>query len=541
MRRLNILLIGIALALSYALAGVNKTLIKAQEMLINARTLDEYKKAKMKFESAYTYPGYVAAEHDEAIERGIKECEAKIATLSAKITVNGSSTPAVEFAAPGGSLTLDVRSTKGGRLKTKSSADWLSVKTVGADSITISCEPNEGEQARSATVTVSSGGARVKVTVTQEAVVLAISDITLTNTDSNGTEIGQLLMAETALYLQPQFKISGLITPADMKVCTRLYGPDRQLIASGTSPEGYTDGKVVPLRPGDNVVKFKGRGNDIPGYWPKGNYTLEVWVNDKKEASKTFRVISKGLTIWKVEFASSDKKGRLASAYGSPIYEEDAKCVRPRVIYCGVEEEKAHTLYAKVYRADGTLDRNKKSPAGFSYAETVTLRPGTNVCELPAWGKGKSGAYPEGAYLYELWDDDKILYSTNIYVASKRNPLSIDAVEYASVDSVGTALAEYGADLSSSDLHYLQSRIQYSGLKKAVTKTLSVKIYRPDGSMMRTPNSPQECTYQHTARLMPGEHLCELAPYDCAFDPGTYKIEYWADGMLLRAVTLDVN
>lgn len=545
MKRLLVLLIGICLTLSSSFAAVNKTLRDAQEMLANASTLDEYKKAQMKFESAYSDPNYNEAEHKAAIEQGIKDCQAKITPSTAKITVNGSATPSVDFKADGGTLTLDVRAAKKGRIKAKSSEAWLSVENVGSDSIAITCEPNAGKAARTATVTVSVAGASVKVKVNQEFIEFVISDIMMSNTDAAGTEItapGHLLISETALYLAPQFKISELLAPVEKNIRTRLYGPNRQLITSANSPEGYTDGKKIFLRTGENTVKFPGLGQDLPGWWPAGEYTLEIWIDDKREASEKFKIVTTGLSIWNVKFAAADKKGRQTSNYDATLYEEDLLRLKPCIIYCGVPEEKPYTLNVKVVRPDYTIDRNKKSPPNYSYAETAVLQPGTNAYELSAWGKGKKGAFPEGTYQFEIWDEKGLLlYTTKLYVASRNNPLSIYAVEYAAADSAGTTLTEFGDELDHANLPYLLPRIYYSGLTKNTKKDVRVKIFKPNGAMMRQPDSPADCTYVTTVRLVPGQQDIQLTAYGGTFRPGKYRIEYWVDGMLLLADTIAIK
>lgn len=419
MKRLSVLFLVLCLAVASVLAD-NSTLNKAQELLMNARTLEQYDKALKKFKTADSDPGYVPAQQDEAIARGIKECEAQIAQLSSssKIKINGSASPSVDFEAAGGAQTMGVSAGKGARIKAKSGAAWLAVETVGKDSITLRCEPNEGKEPRTATVTVSAGGASAKVKVSQAFVEYVISDIKFGCTDSQGNEtqrLGLPLFSERLLYLVPQLKISGLLSPVDKQFSMKIYGPDRQVITK--------EDKKVSLWPGDNTVIFSGWGSDLPGAWPEGTYCLEVWVDGKKEVNKPFRIATCGLTIFNVEFAATDKKGNLKSAYGETLYTEDANCVKPRIVYCGVpagQGSEQRTLCVKVFR-NGALDRNKKSPDNYSFAETVRLMPGTNVYELPAWGTGKRGAYPEGEYGFEIWCDGKILYNTKFYVTSTRN------------------------------------------------------------------------------------------------------------------------
>lgn len=541
MKSLLTLLIALCLAASAFAAGrTNETLTTAQELLFKARTSNDYTRALNKFRTAKTDPGYVAETDDADIDAGIKACQAKLAQPSSGIMVNGMASPTVNFEADGGPITLEIDTRAKGRVRAKSNEPWLTVESTSKDSIVVKCEPNESKETRTATLTVSIGGASTKVKVSQAFIEFTISDIMLSSLDANGTEIvcpSSTLCAEEVLYLAPQFKLSGLAAPADKSIGVRVYA-GRRLIAS-------TDDAIIHLAPGDNIVKYKGWGDNRPGAWPKDHYTLEVWVDGKKEASKRFAITSKGLSVWDVEFAAADKKGRLKSVYDEPLYTEDTRCIKPRITYCGVPQQQIYTLDVKVFRADGTLDRNKKSPEGYSFSTTCTLYPGTNTCELPVWGTGKSKAYPEGEYTLQLWHEGKILCSTKFYVASKRNPVNINAVEYASVDKDGNIISDFGAELKSDQLQFLLPRISFSGLAKGAKKTICVKIFQPDGSMMRQPSSTREYTFTSRTTLAPGDNNVKIAAFGSAegdtFAGGRYRIEYWVDNMRLYIDEVIIN
>lgn len=434
MKRLHLLLACLILAAACAMAGDNTTLIAAQELLKKAKTLADYETARNWFKSAYNAPDYVAAEHDEAIKNGISDCEAKISQYNAKITVNGSANPTVDVEAKGGPITLGVwmkqRNAKT-KVKADSNADWAVVEAVSKDSITIMLAPNLDRQKRTATVIVSASGARSKVTITQGVAELLVSEVKFGNTDGSGEpyeKVGMPLITEQLRYLTPQFKISGVISPVKKTMRTRIYDPDKKLIETEASPEGYTDGRELNLWPGDTIVRCTSLGAEFPGSWPEGNYIFELYIDDKREAAIPFRIVSKGLTVWDVDFASADKKDRAVGDFGEPLYTEDVTRIKPRVYYCGAKERGYQTLYIKMSDKTGNLDTNKKSPSGYTYSTTVELQPGTNYIELQAWGSGKRGAYPPGRYLFEIWwrdtenGKDVILYKTYINVSSKTAP-----------------------------------------------------------------------------------------------------------------------
>lgn len=159
------LIASLALALMCATAaycGINHTLMQAQDRVAAASTYEDYKWCYSKFASAKDDPGYVAAEHDKAIDDGQRRCEAGMRRLEARLTVDGS----FYFNANGGTLSLPISTnqpdpTVGGL------PSWASLAGISATAVTIRCSANSSTSSRQQSITVKAGQKSAKVRVFQ--------------------------------------------------------------------------------------------------------------------------------------------------------------------------------------------------------------------------------------------------------------------------------------------------------------------------------------------------------------------------------------
>lgn len=150
-------------------AGINKTLNDAQALFKSATNIEQYQKAKKKFQSAKTDVGYVPAEHDKAINDGVRKCESRINELSPRLKVNGeSSTANISFSGSGGSQTLTI-STNQGTPYCSALPSWISVSSTSTSAITIYCNSNSSSSSRTDWFNVNAGNKTVRVNVTQAA------------------------------------------------------------------------------------------------------------------------------------------------------------------------------------------------------------------------------------------------------------------------------------------------------------------------------------------------------------------------------------
>ena len=107
------------------------------------------------------------------------------------------------------------------------------------------------------------------------------------------------------------------------------------------------------------------------------------------------------LIIGKIDFRSK-KKGKTIINYGKKLYKSKIYYLHPRIKYKGSKSTKL-TLNIKIIKPDGTLNRSKKSPKGYTYNAKLTCDQGINTASLSGWGNNSGGSYSKGYHRIEFW------------------------------------------------------------------------------------------------------------------------------------------
>lgn len=452
MKRIILSILCLALGCAIALCEVNKTLTRAQSMYHSAKTEAEYKAAKNKFQSAYSDPGYVQAEHQAAIQKGIKDCEAKIAQLSApKVTLTINS---VEFGSEdiygntkvafGETLYSDIV------CYLKSLISYTSTKTqnktvyykyidpkgalmdfynspqgfTGMSNITFSAGTHtiDGDMdLGSVNPSFYPGVYRLEMWIDGKRVystsfeiaapALSITSVEFGSVDYDGNlevDYGSPLYKKDVRYVKPRITYN---SGQEQKktVYYKFFWPGGGLIHNDDDPEGYTSKQDVAFKLGRNSFTAYGRGYRDPGNYTPGVYKFEVWIDGKCSYSTTFE-IKESLAVKEVEFGSTDYDNNVLIDFGSPLYQSSMRYLKPRVTFVS---DKAQTkdVYIKIIRPDGTLESGNDSPYGYTYKDTFEIDKGTWIYKMPGWGRNERGAYTTGVYRFEIWIDGKRLYS----------------------------------------------------------------------------------------------------------------------------------
>lgn len=238
MKRLTTLLLAVLMSVGGALAGVNRTLIAAQSMLTTASTVQQYQKAKKKFQAAKSDPGYVASEHDRSINAGISKCNSAIAAASKNDS--SSAKPRVS----------NTRSSNTGK-RNNASASTANVEIIG---------------------------------------------LIIANLDDNNDIIGDV---NGPLYVNDLNKlyIACSITPLNKTVTktlrVKLIKPDGSVFREmgKTAPAGYSSEEKVTISSGESTflpdrVYGRGRGDEFPA----GTYTYEAYMDGRKIYTTTFDI-----------------------------------------------------------------------------------------------------------------------------------------------------------------------------------------------------------------------------------------------------------
>lgn len=266
------------------------------------------------------------------------------------------------------------------------------------------------------------------------------------------------------------------------------------------------------------------------------------YIPQPKKEVKTVVKQESFLTISSVAFANADYSRNIITNYGQQLY-TNMQYLQPKVFYkksaVGTTKIK---LQVKIIRPDGTVIRGKTSPIDYTFEQEVNLSGTDGTIELIGWGNNKGGVYSEGDYKYEIWSEDKKLFSTIVYVKNKVDNISITSVSFANVTYEGTTLNKFGEQLYCTT-QYLQPKFHYT--KKMDTTeqiTLQIKIFRPNGKMLSGETSPKGFTFEQKVTLSGKSGTCTIPGWGnksgTLYSVGNYRYEIWINGNELLSTSI---
>lgn len=155
-------------------------------------------------------------------------------------------------------------------------------------------------------------------------------------------------------------------------------------------------------------------------------------------------------------------------------------------------------ICVKLYKPDGTLSMNaEKSPFGYSYGDTITLKQGDGSVALSGWGGNSFGHYQAGDYRYELYHKEDLIYTYAFTIPdSKTAPFTITSCSVANVDGNGNKLP-----FNASYTQFLQPTIKFTNAIPG-TYQIDVRLY-DDGvyGYSQSSNSPENYSYSSKITL----------------------------------------
>lgn len=308
MKRLFITVILCCLCTLVGICGINKTLNDAQALFQNASTIEQYQKAKKKFQSAKTDVGYVPAEHDNAITEGIRKCDRRINELSPRLSVNGSSSSTnISFSASGGSRTLSI-STNQGSPNASALPSWITVSNSSSSSMTIYCSANTSTSSRNDWFNVNAGNKTVRVNVSQSGkAVSSSSNSSSSQNTPNGNHSANIESVwieqnvssggQQGINVHVKFTVVGL-NGKDGRVSTYYYDSANNALRD-------TNGSYCTS--GDNPVVSAG-GNFKPGYDNARYDDFKVFIpySELHQSGTNSRTINVTAIIW--DYSTSNHK-----------------------------------------------------------------------------------------------------------------------------------------------------------------------------------------------------------------------------------------
>lgn len=249
------------------------------------------------------------------------------------------------------------------------------------------------------------------------------------------------------------------------------------------------------------------------------------------------------MEITGVKFGNVDNDNHIIDNYGNKLYASEMKYLKPQLTYKGLStSEKEITLYVKILKEDGTLEKGDSSPEGYTYKYDFTVKPGSNqTATLIGWGRNSGGSYSPGQYTFEIWYKDKAIYQDNIRLYSGATPLinssifKINRIAFGSEDKAGNTNIKMGETLYEGDVKYLVGNLYYEGLYSNNQKvTLYMRIFFPSGGMSSGNESPIGFSYKRDVTIKPGSNVYKISGWGndngTTYKEGKHKYEIWLDG-----------
>lgn len=122
--------------------------------------------------------------------------------------------------------------------------------------------------------------------------------------------------------------------------------------------------------------------------------------------------------------------------------------------------------------------------------------------------------------------------------------MEITGVSFANADKSLTVIDDYGSMLYASEVQYLCPRIFYRGLASEDQDiTLKVKIFKEDGTLVSSANSPAGYTYSQDVTVEPGSGgIMTMSGWGNStsgtYSPGQYKFQFYYNGNVLYEKTV---
>lgn len=262
---------------------------------------------------------------------------------------------------------------------------------------------------------------------------MEIYGISFANTDIDGAIIDNYdskLYAKEVRYLKPRISYKGLTSEEkDITLDVKILDEEGKLNSGSGSPDGYTYSKDVTIEPGaGNYLLLSGWGRSDAGSYDAGLYKIEIWYKNKMLYQKEVRLYSGStpiasndiFSINNIIFANTDTDGNILSDYGKPLYADKVQYLKPKIYYHGkYSSEQEASINVRYINSAGKLVRGSSSPVGFSFKQSVTIKPGSNSITLSGFGNTAATNYKEGICNVEIWLDGEKIYETSVEIVKE--------------------------------------------------------------------------------------------------------------------------
>ena len=117
--------------------------------------------------------------------------------------------------------------------------------------------------------------------------------------------------------------------------------------------------------------------------------------------------------------------------------------------------------------------------------------------------------------------------------------MDITGLTFSNEDKDNHIIDDFGSNMYASEMKYLTPKLFYKGLASEEKEVeLSIKIIKEDGSLEKSSNSPEGCTYKYNLIVKPGAGQSEKIGgwgrnSGGSYSAGQYTFEIWYEGNIL--------
>lgn len=258
---------------------------------------------------------------------------------------------------------------------------------------------------------------------------ISITNVEFSNTnndkviDSYGSELNEAKLK----YLTPRITYDNNSSfSGNKELYVKIIDSKGNLEKGSSSPSGYTYSTSLYLYSNskNNKTELSGWGSADGGVYDIGVYTFEVWSDGKKLYSKKFTV--SGIAITDVKFANSDAQGNIVGSYDTYFESSKLKYLKPRITYNNTSSFSGNkNFYVKIIKPDGYIKEGSSSPRGYSYSSSLNIAAfDKGEAMLSGWGNDEGNSYNDGVHTFEVWSNNKKLYSKNFTVNNQQERIA---------------------------------------------------------------------------------------------------------------------
>ncbi len=118
------------------------------------------------------------------------------------------------------------------------------------------------------------------------------------------------------------------------------------------------------------------------------------------------------IKIKKIDFCNRSGNGDIIDDYGSPLYAKKMRYLAAKVEFDWFENYPAEvSVNVKILSPKGVLKEGESSPKGYTFSDYI--RDYGNWVLL-GWGRDDESTYEKGVWTYEIWHNNKKIYSTQV-------------------------------------------------------------------------------------------------------------------------------